>query len=156
MKAYVKNSFSNHKFNQGFTLIELMIVIVIVGILASIALPAYTEQMRKGRRSDGMAALLQVAQAQERFFTRNFSYSNDINTELGFGANPYVSEEGFYNIAIAIPGACVSGAVNSCFTATATAIGGQSGDAKCSTMTINNRGEKTSANGGTDTTGQCW
>lgn len=145
------------KLSSGFTLIELMIVILIVGILASIAFPAYNDQMRKGKRSDGVTALMQVAQAQERFFSRGFSYSNDIQTQLGFGANPYVSEEGYYNVTVAIPGACVSGAVNTCFTATATAIGGQAGDTNCATLTIDDRGVKTSADdSANDTTGDCW
>lgn len=145
------------RFSKGFTLIELMIVVIIVSILASIALPAYTDQMRQGRRSDGVAALMQVAQAQERFFSRNFSYSNDINTELGFGANPYISEESYYSVAITIPGACVDGADNTCFTATATAVGAQSGDTNCATLTIDDRGVKTSADdSANDTTGDCW
>ncbi len=142
--------------NKGITLIELMIVVVIVGILASIAYPAYTESVRKTKRSDGIAALLHVAQAQERFFSRNFSYASNLQTDLGFNATPYVSEEGNYNVTIVIPGTCVSGAVNSCFTAVATAVGTQASDTTCGTMTINDRGQKTSANGGTDTTGQCW
>lgn len=143
--------------SQGFTLIELMIVVVIVAILASIALPAYNEQLRKGRRADGMSALLQVAQMQERFYTRNFSYSNDIDTELGFGADPYVSEEGYYNLTINIPAGCVSGSVNSCYTVTATGIGAQASDSKCATMTMDDRGAKSSANSSSgDTTGQCW
>ena len=145
------------RLSKGFTLIELMIVVVIVSILASIALPAYNDQMRKGRRSDGMAALMQVAQAQERFFSRGFSYSNDIDNELGFGANPYESEEGYYDVTIAIPAGCVSGSVNSCFTITATAKGAQAGDNTCATLSINDRGVKSAANSSSaDTTDLCW
>ena len=156
MKLIYRNRKLGSYLYQGITLIELMIVIVIVGILASIAYPAYTESVRKSKRTEGVTALLDVAQAQERFFSRNFSFASSIAADLGFSGDPYISEEGNYSVAITIPGACVSGTVNTCFTATATAIGSQATDSKCGTMTINDRGVKTSANGGTDTTGQCW
>lgn len=59
----------------GFTLIEVMIVVVIVGILASIAYPLYTNQVIRGERSDGQAALMSVAQRMERMYTRDNEYS---------------------------------------------------------------------------------
>ncbi|ABI56209.1 type IV pilin protein [Alkalilimnicola ehrlichii MLHE-1] len=61
--------------NSGFTLIEVMIVVVIVGILASIAYPLYTNQVIRGERSDGQAALMSVAQRMERMYTRDNEYS---------------------------------------------------------------------------------
>lgn len=60
---------------QGFTLIELMIVVVIVGILAAIAYPSYLEQVRKTRRAECTGVLLQNANAMERHFTLNNSYA---------------------------------------------------------------------------------
>jgi len=97
-----------------------------------------------------------VAQAQERSFTQNFSYAN-IVTALGLNANPYVSEEGFYNVTITIPPACIGAGINTCFTATAVAVGAQAGDTVCATLTIDDRGQRTSTNTvPADTTGQCW
>lgn len=58
----------------GFTLIELMIVVVIVGILAAIAWPSYQNQVRSSNRADAQGALLGLAQAMERHFTQNGSY----------------------------------------------------------------------------------
>ena len=59
---------------RGFTLIELMITVAIVGILASIAYPSYIESVRKGRRAEARAALTELMQQQERFMTQNNTY----------------------------------------------------------------------------------
>lgn len=65
---------------QGFTLIELMIVVAVVAILASIAYPAYTNSIIKGRRAEGRTALAELMQQQERFMTQTNSYCAFSNT----------------------------------------------------------------------------
>lgn len=60
--------------SRGFTLVEVMIVVAVIGILASIAYPSYQTQVAKGKRGEGRAALTQMLQDQERFFTQNNTY----------------------------------------------------------------------------------
>ena len=60
--------------NAGFTLIELMITVAIVGILASIAYPAYTSSILKGKRAEGRAAVTELMQQQERYMTQRNTY----------------------------------------------------------------------------------
>ena len=60
--------------SSGFTLIEVMIVVAIIAILTSIAYPAYTEAIRKGKRAEGRAALAELMQQQERYMTQNNCY----------------------------------------------------------------------------------
>jgi type IV pilus assembly protein PilE len=61
----------------GFTLIELMIVVVIIGIIASVAYPSYTRYVERGRLSDGKAGLMQAATEMERCYSSNYSYEAD-------------------------------------------------------------------------------
>lgn len=71
------------KRNRGFTLIEMMIVVVIVTILLSVALPAYQHQIRKTKRAIGKGHLLEVASRQEQFFANNKTYAQKM-TDLGY------------------------------------------------------------------------
>jgi len=63
-----------HKFSAGFSLIELMVVVAVIGILAAVAYPAYTNSIIKGKRAEGRAALTELLQQQERYMTQNNTY----------------------------------------------------------------------------------
>lgn len=66
--------FSVSARRQGFSLVELMVVLVILAILAAIEYPSYLESVRKTRRAEGRAALMQAMQQQERYYSQNGSY----------------------------------------------------------------------------------
>lgn len=135
---------------RGFTLIELMIVIVVLSILVGIAYPTYLEQVRKSRRSDAKVALTQAAAAQERWFTENNSYTNNI-ANIGGATSP----EGYYTLTVSIPGAagCTSGTNFFCFQVTATPTGAQAGDDDCQTLSIDHTGNKTATG---NNASECW
>lgn len=136
---------------QGFTLLELLIVVAIMGILASIALPAYQNSVLRSGRAEAKSELLQVASDQERYFSNFNSYVDDatpLNTPVVAGRDR-TTQNGFYAISVA---ACGAGAITNCFLATATAQNDQTADV-CTTLTISNTG----ARGATgDTTNECW
>lgn len=74
------------KNQRGFTLIELMIVVVIIAILASVAWPSYREQVRSGNRADAQGALMGLAQAMERHFTEKGTYKGAAAADADTGA----------------------------------------------------------------------
>lgn len=127
----------------GFTLIELMIVIVIVAILAMVAIPSYQEQVLRGKRADGKAFALDLASRQERFYTQNARYSDEIT---GLGLANDNSPEGNYV-------AVISECGNPCTSYTIT-ITPQFSDPKCTTLTYSSAGIKGSTGTGTDD--YCW
>lgn len=135
----------------GFTLIELMIVVIIIGVLAAIAVPNYNDYLRKTRRVDAKNLLLEIAGRQEQFMLDRRTYTTDM-TNLGYPADPAVSPEGFYRVD-AVAGAC--GDIARCFTLTATPVVGQpqAADFQCTTLSVTSAGARTA----TGTLGnECW
>lgn len=114
---------------QGFTLIELMIVVAIVGILSAIAYPSYAEYIRKGHRADARAGLLQAQQWLERAATATGTYPTTLPTALTWSGD--ASKR--YDIAFQ------AGNTNAAYTLEAAPKGAQAGD-KCGTYTLSNTG----------------
>lgn len=128
---------------QGFTLIEMMIVVAIIGILAGIAIPSYQEYMLRGNRTEGMAMLSDAAARQERYYAQNNTYADSV-AKLGVNAN---SNNNLYTLA-------VSNVSSTTYTLTATAIGAQVKDSKCGDLGLNQAGVKTET--GTGAVSDCW
>ena len=134
---------------NGFTLMEVMIVTVIVGIIAAIAIPSYSKHVTKGRRTDAITFLSEVAGEQMRYFSDNNRYADDMS-ELGYGdAATFDTPEGHYRVSVTNPG----GRSTFVLTATPVAGGRQANDAECEAFTINDKGVRKNV-GGTDT--DCW
>ncbi|MGQ0835565.1 MAG: type IV pilin protein [Gammaproteobacteria bacterium] len=136
-------SFNDPKRARGVTLIELMIVIVVVAILASIAVPSYRNYILRTNRTEGRAALLRVQVAQEKFFLQNNTYTLNLTAAppagLGVGNT---TPEGHFGITV-VAGA---GGITTSYLATATAAGGQMQDTvACRVLTINDQGVRTPA-----------
>ncbi|VXD02573.1 Pilus assembly protein PilE [Pseudomonas sp. 8Z] len=86
---------------SGFTLIEVMIVVVIIGILASIAYPNYSEYVKRGNRTEGQAFLNDVAARQERYFAQNSAYiTSDANVAKLALKNGTLSDTGKYSLSL--------------------------------------------------------
>jgi type IV pilus assembly protein PilE len=130
--------------SSGLTLIELMVVVVIIGILAAIAYPSFQEQVRKTRRADGKAMLVETAQQLERCYTRFASYNN---VACGV-ALPAASDEGFYAVNTTALSA-------SAFTLQATPQGDQVNDAKCGALRLSSTGLQGSQGADADAN-NCW
>lgn len=112
------------KKQQGVTLIELVIAIAIIGVLAAVAIPAYQEQTKKARYTDGQAFMLQLQTQMERHFFDNNTYPNGLSAMAGYTANSVLSDEGFYSVSMNIDGDCP---VTSCFELVAVPQGAQAG-----------------------------
>jgi len=143
------------KSQGGFTLVELMITVVIVAILAMVAIPAYNDSVRKGRRADAKSTLATYAARQEQYFMDNKTYA-DAPDKLGYsvdGDGEATSTDGYYKIRVASA------------SATAFEVEAQpvAEDPECQQMTINQDGTRGVENGTNPATAapswsatECW
>lgn len=144
------------RFKDGFSLIELMIVIVVMGILVSIAYPSYRDYITRARRTDAQSALLDLASRMEKYYSENNTYQT---ATIGAGEATDVlssntSPEGWY--ILSIPNATASA-----YTLQATPQNTQAAaDTRCQSLTLNHLGVKGMTTGPagnpTGTIAQCW
>lgn len=130
----------------GFTLIEIMIVVVIIGIMAAIAVPNYSEYVKRGNRTEGQALLSDASARQERYFSQNNAYitaSDDI-AKLGLRGGD-TSETGKYTLTVSKVDE------DGGYTLTAEQ---NFDDSKCGDLTLDARGRK--GNTGSESTQDCW
>jgi type IV pilus assembly protein PilE len=142
--------------SAGFTLVELMVVVVIASTLMAIAIPSYIDKVRKSRRTEAKTALLDLAGREERFFNTNNTYSAT-PSDLGYGAGAAPLSmnvgNGYYKVTVAFT--APAPAANSPGTYTITAVpitADQLKDTPCQVFTLNNLGVQTSSPNAT----QCW
>lgn len=140
------------KKHNGFTLLELMVSISIVGITAAIALPTYRQSVLKTNRSDAQISMAGLATLQERFYFTHNRYTGDF-AELIDGAvsnQPVISEKAHYSIALAVT---PNGRE---WTMVATAINAQAEDHDCAKMSVTSKGQKTSVDSSDVASTDCW
>ena len=136
------------KNQSGFTLVELMVAVLLVGIIMGIAVPSYRQYMQRTHRSDATVALLRITAQQEKFYIQNGIYAG--NGLLGVappnGLGIPQTERNWYGLAIqADPAGLAVG-----YTVTATALAGerQQDDDDCQVFSINERGVRGAQNSG--------
>ncbi|HTY94285.1 MAG TPA: type IV pilin protein [Steroidobacteraceae bacterium] len=147
---------------NGFSLIELMVVVTIVAILASIAVPAYTSSVRKSRRTEAKTAITDLAAREERYFATQNVYSADPialqYAAAGSGASWPIAVGSYYSISSITVGAATATTPGT-YTLQITPSAGspQLQDTSCQVFQVDQTGKQSSQDsGGNDSSSTCW
>jgi type IV pilus assembly protein PilE len=135
---------------RGFSMVEIVVVIAIVGLLAGIAIPSYRNYILRAHRSEAIRVITSYRQALERCYSQNFTYVNVAGNCPAAAGAAINTPNNYYNITFPLLNATQ-------YRIVATAINTQTNDAPCATFTVDNAGAQTAATaGGADTTPTCW
>jgi type IV pilus assembly protein PilE len=141
----------------GFSLIELMATVLIVGILMAIAVPSYSNHIRKSRRTEAKTALLDLAGREERYYNAQNNAYTAVAANLGYaaaGATTVMTNfsvgSGYYLVTVT---ASAAGTFPATYSITATPTGTQAADTTCTSFTVDQTGQQTAAGPGGAT---CW
>ena len=150
---------------RGFTLIELVVVMVITAILLAIAIPGYLHQIQQSRRTDAKSALLDLAAREQSVFATTQAYGTTPSS-VGYSgaAFPVTVGSGYYQVSVAVTAAVAPTSVTSIgtpasFLLTATPVPGtsQANDTTCASFTLDQSGNQVAtSSGGAITTSTCW
>jgi type IV pilus assembly protein PilE len=121
----------------GFSLIELMIVVIIIGVLLGISVPAYQGYVMRSHRTDAHSSLLDIAARQERHVAQRNEYTKELVTDLNMASAN--SREGYYTLEVTSD-PCAN--FDNCYTIKATAAGSQLNDTGCTAITYDSAGKK--------------
>ncbi len=139
---------------KGFTLVEILVVVIVAGILLGVAIPSYQGYVLRSDRTDATVALVNIAGSQERFYLKNGTYASGAQfAKLGFPTSH--TEHGYYRLSI-VPH---TDGLAAGYTARASAVmtEKQAADIDCATFSIDQSGQR-GANGGFNKTiiNECW
>jgi type IV pilus assembly protein PilE len=133
---YSKKTYASYV--KGFTLIEVMIVVVIVGILATVVYPSYNNFMIRSNRAEAPQELIRIANLQEQLFVDSQAYTDNLSLLMGGAVASFTTDSGNYIIS--------SQVIGNTFILTATAQGGQAtNDPLCNAITLTDTGAKAPA-----------
>jgi len=133
---------------NGFSLIELVVAIGIIGILAAIAIPSYSAYIKRANRSDATRTMTVDAQALERCYSQTFTYAGCAGGAVGTAA----SSQGYYNVTIAVTAAPAGYTITS-----VPARPPQTADTSCAQFTLNNAGTQGAVDSSSNNnTKICW
>jgi type IV pilus assembly protein PilE len=135
---------------RGFSLVEVLVALAVIGVLAGIALPAYREQVARGHRAAAQTALLEDAQSMQRFYAGNNTYEGAVDANLATTRSPRDGGAAVYAISVT-----ATPPTQTTWSLVATPVGSMAGD-RCGQLTLDDTGRRGVVNGSGVGADACW
>ena len=140
---------------RGFSLVELMVVVAILGVIVTLAYPSYRDTVLRGRRTEATRALIDVADRMTEYFIDNKTYTDNL-LALGLGTDPFITDNGYYSLTVRDNGGGGACPIATCFELDATPIGTQADDDDCAEIQFNSSGVKAAFADDNSQNNSCW